>query len=92
MTLLAGFTLLLSRYSGQQDLLVGTPVANRNRAEIENLVGLFVNTLVLRANLSGDVSAREFLRSRARSVLDAFAHQDLPFDRLVGGACGPRAT
>ena len=61
MTLLAGFTALLSRYSGQQDLLVGTPVANRNRAEIEDVVGFFVNTLVLRADLSGDPSAKEFL-------------------------------
>src|SRR5882762_3378555 len=83
MTLLAGFTLLLSRYSGQEDFLVGTPVANRSRTEIENLVGLFVNTLVLRANLSGDVSAREFL-ARVREVcLDAFAHQNLPFDQLI---------
>jgi len=83
MTLLAGFTSLLSRYSGQKDLLVGTPVANRNRAEIENLVGFFVNTLVLRANFSGNPSVREFLAQIREASLDAFAHQDLPFDRLV---------
>jgi amino acid adenylation domain-containing protein len=83
MTLLAGFTLLLSRYSGQQDLLVGTPVANRNRAEIEDVVGFFVNTLVLRADLSGNPSAREFLARTREACLDAYAHQDLPFERLV---------
>jgi amino acid adenylation domain-containing protein len=83
MTLLAGFTLLLSRYSGQQDLLVGTPVANRNRVEIEDVVGLFVNTLVLRADLSGDPSAREYLARLREVCLDAYAHQDLPFERLV---------
>src|SRR5205814_5135824 len=83
MTLLAGFTLLLSRYSGQQDLLVGTPVANRSRAEIEDVVGCFVNTLVLRADLSGNPSASEFLVRMREVCLDAFAHQDLPFDQLV---------
>src|SRR5439155_10500969 len=83
MTLLAGFTLLLSRYSGQQDLLVGTPVANRSRAEIEDMVGVFVNTLVLRADLSGDPSASEFLARMREVCLDAYAYQDLPFERLV---------
>ena len=83
MTLLSGFTLLLSRYSGQQDLLVGTPVANRSRAEIEDIVGFFVNTLVLRANLSGDPSASQFLARMREVCLDAHAHQDLPFERLV---------
>ena len=83
MTLLSGFTLLLSRYSGQQDLLVGTPVANRSRAEIEDLVGFFVNTLVLRADLSGDLSASQFLARMREVCLDAYAHQDLPFERLV---------
>jgi len=82
-TLLAGFTLLLSRYSGQQDVLVGTPVANRSRAEIEDVVGCFVNTLVLRADLSGDPSARGFLERVREACLDALAHQDLPFERLV---------
>jgi amino acid adenylation domain-containing protein len=83
MTLLAGFTLLLSRYSGQEELLVGTPVANRSRAEIEDVVGCFVNTLVLRADLSGDPSASGFLARMREVCLDAFAHQDLPFERLV---------
>ena len=83
MTLLSGFALLLARYSGQQDLLVGTPVANRNRAEIEGLIGFFVNTLVLRANLAGEPSVREFLGLMREVCLDAYAHQDLPFERLV---------
>ena len=83
MSLLSGFTLVLSRYSGQRDLLVGTPVAGRNRTEIENLVGFFVNTLVLRTDLSGNPSATKFLRHIREVCLDAFAHQDLPFERLV---------
>jgi amino acid adenylation domain-containing protein len=83
MTLLAGFTLLLSRHSGQQDVLVGTPVANRSRAEIEDVVGCFVNTLVLRADLSGDPSASGLIARMREVCLDAVAHQDLPFERLV---------
>jgi len=83
MTLLSGFALLLARYSGQQDLLIGTPVANRNRAEIEPLIGFFVNTLVLRADVSGEPSVREFLGRMREVCLDAYAHQDLPFERLV---------
>jgi amino acid adenylation domain-containing protein len=83
MTLLAGFTLLLSRYSGQEELVVGTPVASRSRAEIEDVVGCFVNTLALRADLSGDPSASGLLARMREVCLDAFAHQDLPFERLV---------
>ncbi|MFN0039134.1 MAG: amino acid adenylation domain-containing protein [Burkholderiales bacterium] len=83
MTLLAGFALLLSRYSGQQELLVGTPVANRNRTEIEDLVGIFINTLVLRADMSGEISVREHLRRMREVCLDAYAHEDLPFEQLV---------
>jgi amino acid adenylation domain-containing protein len=83
MTLLSGFALLLSRYGGQQDLLIGTPVANRSRAEIEGLIGFFVNTLVLRADLSGEPSVREFLARMREVCLEAYAHQDLPFERLV---------
>ncbi|HEY7076991.1 MAG TPA: condensation domain-containing protein [Solirubrobacteraceae bacterium] len=83
MTLLAAFLALLSRYSGQDDIAVGTPIANRTRAEIEPLIGFFVNTLVMRADLSGDPTFRELL-SRVRDVaLDAYANQDLPFERLV---------
>ncbi len=83
MTLVAGFSALLARYSGQDDLLIGTPVANRQRAEFEAVVGCFVNTLVLRADLSGDPTVREHL-ARTRAVcLEAFANQDLPFERVV---------
>jgi natural product biosynthesis luciferase-like monooxygenase protein len=81
--LLSGFKTLLHRYTGQRDLLVGTPVANRNRAEIESLIGFFVNTLVLRTDLSGDPSFRELLRRVHTVAVDAQAHQDLPFDKLI---------
>ena len=83
MTLLAGFNTLLFRYTGQEDILVGTPVANRNRVEFEGLVGFLVNTLVLRTNLSGDPNFRELLRRVREMTLEAYAHQDLPFEKLV---------
>ena len=83
MTLLAVFYVLLYRYSGQEDVVVGSPIANRNRTEIEGLIGFFVNTLILRADLSGTPTFKELLL-RVRDVcLDAYAHQDLPFERLV---------
>jgi amino acid adenylation domain-containing protein len=83
MALLAAFAAFLGRYTGQRDLLVGTPSANRNRAEIEGLIGFFVNLLVLRADLGDDPGFRRLL-SRVREVaLAAYAHQDLPFERLV---------
>ncbi|HYO16411.1 MAG TPA: amino acid adenylation domain-containing protein, partial [Thermoanaerobaculia bacterium] len=83
MTLLAGFQVLLSRYSGQEDLVVGTAIANRNRQELEGLIGFFVNSLALRANLSGAPGAEELLDRVRESALGAYAHQDVPFERVV---------
>ncbi|MFD0634333.1 amino acid adenylation domain-containing protein [Catenulispora yoronensis] len=83
MTLFAAWTALLSRYSGQDDVVVGTPVANRNRAEIEDLIGFFVNTFALRTDLAGDPTFAELLVRVRRAGLEAYDHQDLPFERLV---------
>ncbi len=83
MTLLAAFKTLLYRHTGQEDIVVGTPIANRNRFETENLIGFFVNTLVLRTRLTSRLTFAELL-GRVRDVtLGAFAHQDVPFEKLV---------
>jgi amino acid adenylation domain-containing protein len=83
MTLLAGFQVLLQRYTNQDDIVVGTDVANRNRAETESLIGFFINLLVLRTDLSGNPSFRELLKRVREVALGAYAHQDLPFEQLV---------
>ncbi len=83
MTMLACFHLLLSRYSGQEDVAVGSPIANRTQMAAEHLIGTFVNTLVLRTNLSGDPSFDELVGRVKEAALGAFANQDYPFDRLV---------
>jgi amino acid adenylation domain-containing protein/non-ribosomal peptide synthase protein (TIGR01720 family) len=83
MLLMAAFQVLLARYSGQDDICVGTPVANRNRSEIEPLIGFFANTLVIRGDLFGDPAFPDFLQQMKQTVIDAQAHQDVPFETLV---------
>lgn len=83
MLLMTAFQTLLYRYTGQPDMLIGTPVANRNRDEVQSLIGFFANTLVLRARLSGAASFRAALQGVRETTLDAYANQDLPFERLV---------
>ncbi|NLG49703.1 MAG: amino acid adenylation domain-containing protein, partial [Chloroflexi bacterium] len=83
MGLLAAFQAFLSRYSGQDDIAVGTPIANRTRPESEPLIGFFVNTLVMRGDLSGNPSFRELLQRTREAALGAYAHQDVPFEMVV---------
>ncbi|WP_436866196.1 non-ribosomal peptide synthase/polyketide synthase [Bacillus fungorum] len=83
MTLLAAFKVLLYRYTDQEDLSVGSPVANRNQRTIENLIGYFVNTLVLRTQVAGTMTYRELLKHVREVALEAYAHQDVPFEKLV---------
>ncbi|HEY0602266.1 MAG TPA: condensation domain-containing protein, partial [Herpetosiphonaceae bacterium] len=83
MTLLAAFKTLLYRYTGQEDILVGTPIANRNWVETEGLIGCFVNTLVLRTQLSGSTTFRELLGRVRETALGTFAHMDTPFEKVV---------
>jgi len=83
MTLLAGFQALLGRYSGQRDVIVGSPIANRTRLEVESLIGFFVNTLALRGDLGEEGTFRDLLSRTREAVLGASAHQDLPFEKLV---------
>jgi amino acid adenylation domain-containing protein len=84
MTLLAGFAAFLQRYTGEDDVVVGSPIANRNRAETEALIGFFVNTQVLRTRLDGDPSLRQVMGRVRETALAAYAHQDLAFEQLVG--------
>ncbi len=83
MTLLGAFATLLQRYSQADDLVIGAPIANRTRAELEDLIGFFVNTLALRIDLSGDPTFVELLARVRRTCLEAYTHQDLPFEKLV---------
>lgn len=83
MTLLAAFQVLLHRYSNQDEILVGSPIANRTRSEVEGLIGFFVNTLVFKAQFEEKLSFSDFLRQVRETALGAYAHQDLPFEKLV---------
>lgn len=83
MTLLAAFQTLLHRYTGQTDIAIGSPIANRHHVELEKLIGFLVNSLVLRVNLANDPTFRELLNQVREVTLAAYAHQDLPFEKLV---------
>lgn len=83
MVFLAAFKILLHRWSGQQDIVVGTPVTGRGRVELEGLIGLFINALVLRTKIAGEPTFREWLGQVRESCVGAYSHQDLPFERLV---------
>ncbi|KRB71153.1 hypothetical protein ASE07_27265 [Noviherbaspirillum sp. Root189] len=91
MTLLGAWAILLSRMSGQQDLMIGTPIANRTRTEVEPLIGFFVNTLALRMDLSGSPSVKEMLARVKARALEAQQNQDLPFEQVVEIANPPRS-
>lgn len=91
MTLLAAFKLLLFRQSGQEDVIVGTPVAGRNYEELTGLIGLFLNTLAIRTDLSGTPGFRDLLQRVREGVLDAYQHQDIPFEKLVEELQPPRS-
>jgi len=83
MSVLAGLTVLLSKYAGQEDVAVGTPVANRRRVEVEGMIGFFVNTLVLRMDVGGNPSWEEVLQRVRQVALQGYQHQDVPFERVV---------
>ncbi|MEQ1514405.1 MAG: amino acid adenylation domain-containing protein [Lysobacteraceae bacterium] len=91
MTLLASWAAVLGRLSNQDDVVIGSPVAGRNRAEIESLIGFFVNTVAFRIDLSGEPTTSTLLSRTQRQVLDAQAHQDLPFDQVVDAVKPPRS-
>ena len=92
MTLLAGFQTLLSRYSGQQQIVVGTDVANRSTAETEAMIGFFVNLLAVRTDLSGNPTFRELMGRIRESLLDGYAHQEVPFAKIVQELQPERST
>lgn len=84
MILLASFKVLLYRYSGQDDITIGSPIANRSQAELEPLIGFFLNPLVLRSDLSGTPEFKDFLTRVKKTLLDAYTHQDIPYEKVIG--------
>src|SRR5205823_6359493 len=92
MSLMAGFQLVLARHAGQRDVAVGTPIANRNRVETESLIGFFVNTLVVRTQLDEESSFGQLLEQVRKTVLSAYEHQDIPFEKLVEELGGQRES
>ncbi len=90
MTLLAVFVALLARYSGQEDLVIATPVAGRERVQLEDVMGFFVNTVALRQDLSGDPSFAQLVERVKSGALAAFAHQELPFEQVVAALAPQR--
>ena len=83
MTLLSAFNVLLHRYSGQEDICVGTPIAGRSQQEVEGLIGFFINTLALRSAVSGDMSFTALLQEVKATTLEAYSHQEVPFEKVV---------
>ena len=83
MTLLSALAALLARYSGQEEILVGSPIANRQDVQLEGLIGLFANSLVMRVRVTSEQSFRELLAEVRSTTLDAYQHQDIPIERLV---------
>jgi non-ribosomal peptide synthetase component F len=83
MSLLAGYEIMMSRYSRQEEMVIGTPIAKRDRAEIEGVMGLFVNTVVMRADLRGNPTYREMLKRVREETVGALGHQDVPFEKVV---------
>ncbi|WP_255991102.1 condensation domain-containing protein, partial [Chitinolyticbacter albus] len=90
MTLFAAFNVLLGRHANQHDLVIGTPIANRTHAETEPLIGLFINTLALRTDLAGDPTFSALVAQVKTNTLAAYAHQDLPFEKVVETLNVPR--
>lgn len=92
MTLLAALKVLLGRYSGQQDICIGSPVANRTQHEVESLIGFFINSLSLRSDLSNNPSFTDLLQQVKSTTLEAYEHQDVPFEKVVDAVVKDRDT
>jgi len=92
MVLMAAFAALLSRYSGQEDFAIGTPIAGRWSKELQGVVGCFINTLAIRAVVSPSMSFQDLVKRVRGTVLDAFDHKDVPFEQLVAELRAPRES